>query len=64
MNEKTIKETNWNESSDRELRELALRVINKYGPPKEHVVRLLKDQGIDKAMIDRIAVKSVPYGHT
>jgi hypothetical protein len=39
-------------------------LIDKIGMPKGQVVRLLDEAGVKQDLIDQIATRCVPYGHT
>ena len=43
---------------------LAREIVNERGLPKGEVVRLLKKLDISSSIIDRVATRFVPYGHT
>jgi len=45
-------------------RKEAWDVVADTGLPKGHVVKLLEDEGIDRAVIDRVATRLVPYTYT
>jgi len=45
-------------------RSLARHIINDLDLPRGAVIRLLEDNGIEQSLINRIATKLVPYGHT
>jgi hypothetical protein len=53
------------ETTDHEARrKAAWDVIADTGLPKGHVVRVLQEEGIDSAVIDRVATRLVPYTYT
>jgi hypothetical protein len=43
---------------------IARRVVEQYGLPRGPVVELLEEAGVDRAVIDEIATKLVPFRNT
>jgi hypothetical protein len=43
---------------------LAAEVVAESGPARGHLVKVLREEGIDDAVIDRVASRLVPYTYT
>lgn len=51
-------------SLDEALRAIAANVVNEHGLPKGVVTRLLKQNKVENAIIERVATRLIPYGYT
>ena len=64
MNETPKNQTPARISREDAERGLAYDIIARRGLPRGEVVRVLKEVGADPNIIDQVASRTVPYGHT